>query len=137
MYFRFLSLQQQQLLQQQQQSQQQHPQGPQSYLSMMPASRGSEPNLNQKSANPNNSSNSKKESVMQQQHVVDTAPPEKEKIEVIPLNLEKPTGLEMGDFLPMKFQMMGLGKILTPHELISRNYQKKIIHIAILIFKKL
>ena len=91
---------------------------------MMPASRGSEPNLNQKSANPNNSSNSKKESVMQQQHVVDTAPPEKEKIEVIPLNLEKPTGLEMGDFLPMKFQMMGLGKILTPHELISRNYQK-------------
>ena len=124
LYFRFLSPQQQQLLQQQQQSQQQHPQGPQSYLSMMPASRGSEPNLNQKSANPNNSSNSKKESVMQQQHVVDTAPPEKEKIEVIPLNLEKPTGLEMGDFLPMKFQMMGLGKILTPHELISRNYQK-------------
>jgi len=104
-----LQLQQQQLLQQQQQSQQQHPQGPQSYLSMMPASRGSEPNLNQKSANPNNSSNSKKGSVMQQQHVVDTAPPEKEKIEVIPLNLEKPTGLEMGDFLPMKFQMMGLG----------------------------
>ena len=39
---------------------------------------------------------------------VDT--PEKEKaIEVIPMNLEKPTGLEMGDFLPMKFQMMGLG----------------------------
>ena len=35
--------------------------------------------------------------------------PEKERIEVIPLNLEKPTGLEMGDFLPMKFQMMGLG----------------------------
>ena len=35
--------------------------------------------------------------------------PEKEKIEVIPMNLEKPTGLEMGDFLPMKFQMMGLG----------------------------
>ena len=25
------------------------------------------------------------------------------------MNLEKPTGLEMGDFLPMKFQMMGLG----------------------------
>ena len=110
MYFRFLSLQQQQLLQQQQQ--QQLAQGPQSYLSMMPAQRGSEPNLNQKSReNPNNnSSNSKKESVMQQQMVVDTAPPEKEKIEVIPLNLEKPTGLEMGDFLPMKFQMMGLGK---------------------------
>ena len=112
MYFRFLSPQQQQLLQQQQQSQQQHPQGPQSYLSMMPASRGSEPNLNQKSANPN-SSNSKKESVIQQnnQQVVaeNAAPPEKEKIEVIPLNLEKPTGLEMGDFLPMKFQMMGLG----------------------------
>ena len=35
--------------------------------------------------------------------------PEKERIEVIPMNLEKPTGLEMGDFLPMKFQMMGLG----------------------------
>ena len=48
LYFRFLSLQQQQLLQQQQQSQQQHPQGPQSYLSMMPASRGSESNLNSK-----------------------------------------------------------------------------------------
>ena len=25
------------------------------------------------------------------------------------MNLEKPTGLEMADFLPMKFQMMGLG----------------------------
>jgi len=25
------------------------------------------------------------------------------------MNLEKPTGLDMGDFLPMKFQMMGLG----------------------------
>jgi len=37
-------------------------------------------------------------------------PPEKElRIEVIPMNLEKPTGLDMGDFLPMKFQMMGLG----------------------------
>merc|ERR1711976_812390 len=35
--------------------------------------------------------------------------PEKERIEVIPMNLEKPTGLDMGDFLPMKFQMMGLG----------------------------
>ena len=103
----------------------------------MPASRGSEPNLNQKSANPNNSSNSKKESVMQQQHVVDTAPPEKEKIEVIPLNLEKPTGLEMGDFLPMKFQMMGLGKILTSHMNWFHEIIKKIIHIAILIFKKL
>ena len=33
----------------------------------------------------------------------------KPKKEVIPMNLEKPTGLEMGDFLPMKFQMMGLG----------------------------
>ncbi len=32
-----------------------------------------------------------------------------EKIDFIPMNLEKPTGLEMGDFLPMKFQMMGLG----------------------------
>ena len=30
-------------------------------------------------------------------------------IEFIPMNLEKPTGLEMTDFLPMKFQMMGLG----------------------------
>ena len=39
----------------------------------------------------------------------DMEAPEKEKIEVIPMNLEKPTGLEMGDFLPMKFQMMGLG----------------------------
>ena len=38
-----LQLQQQQLLQQQQSQQ-----GPQSYLSMMPASRGSEPNLNSK-----------------------------------------------------------------------------------------
>jgi len=37
------------------------------------------------------------------------AAPERERIEVIPMNLEKPTGLEMGDFLPMKFQMMGLG----------------------------
>ena len=44
-----LQLQQQQLLQQQQQHPQQM-QGPQSYLSMMPASRGSEPNLNQKAA---------------------------------------------------------------------------------------
>ena len=39
----------------------------------------------------------------------DVDAPEREKIEVIPMNLEKPTGLEMGDFLPMKFQMMGLG----------------------------
>merc|ERR1719232_1391118 len=65
---------------------QQHPQqmqGPQSYLSMMPASRGSEPNLNQKAAP------SKKENFM-------VEAPEKEKIEVIPMNLEKPTGLEMG-----------------------------------------
>ncbi len=37
------------------------------------------------------------------------APEKLERIEVIPMNLEKPTGLEMGDFLPMKFQMMGLG----------------------------
>ena len=36
--------------------------------------------------------------------------PEREKmLEVIPMNLEKPAGLELGDFLPMKFQMMGLG----------------------------
>ena len=45
-----LQLQQQQLLQQQQQQHPQQIQGPQSYLSMMPASRGSEPNLNQKAA---------------------------------------------------------------------------------------
>ena len=40
---------------------------------------------------------------------VDTSPEKEKAIEVIPMNLEKPTGLEMGDFLPMKFQMMGLG----------------------------
>ena len=49
--------------------------------------------------------------------------PEKEKIEVIPMNLEKPTGLEMGDFLPMKFQMMGLGgNTLGKLIKMSRNY---------------
>ena len=40
---------------------------------------------------------------------MDTSPEKEKAIEVIPMNLEKPTGLEMGDFLPMKFQMMGLG----------------------------
>ena len=35
-------------------------------------------------------------------------PPEKERIEVIPMNLEKPTGLDMSDFLPMKVNFKNL-----------------------------
>ncbi len=53
----------------------------------------------------------------QQFHPVQSTPnfgsypgePEKEKFEVIPMNADKPSGLEMDDFLPNKMKMMGMG----------------------------